>query len=71
MPFFCFDYILIHHQVIGMKDLTTTDPRSSLNPSSDEYIGEQNRALRFAVAASMYILVAVAQVTHNQMTKFT
>ena len=55
-------FTFLFFQVIGLKDLTTTDPRSEVYPPDDEYKGAQSRVLRFAVAAGMYLLVGLFQV---------
>ncbi|XP_072013761.1 meckelin-like [Amphiura filiformis] len=53
--------VLFFLEVIGLKHLTTTDPRSDVSPSPDDYTGDQSRVLRFAVASGMYIIIGLVQ----------
>eukprot|EP00057_Strongylocentrotus_purpuratus_P027643 XP_011682117.1 PREDICTED: meckelin [Strongylocentrotus purpuratus] len=53
--------VLFFLEVVGLKNLTTTDPQSSLNPTNDEYIGEYSDILRFGMASGLYILLGDIQ----------
>ncbi|XP_041455503.1 meckelin-like [Lytechinus variegatus] len=60
-PVFQIMAVLFFVEVVGLKNLTTTDPQSSVNPTGDEYIGEYSEILRFGMASGLYILVGVVQ----------
>lgn len=60
-PVFQIMAVLFFLEVVGLKNLTTTDPRSSVNPASDEYIGEYSDVLRFGTAAGLYLLIGICQ----------
>ncbi|XP_071496819.1 meckelin-like [Diadema antillarum] len=60
-PVFQIMAVLFFLEVVGLKNLTTTDPHSTVNPSSDGYIGDYAFVLRFGMAAGLYLLVGIAQ----------
>ncbi|XP_033646702.1 meckelin-like [Asterias rubens] len=59
--FFQMAAMLFFLEVVGFKNLATTDPRSDVYINPDVYYGGYSRVLRFAVAAGIYLLLSLLQ----------
>ncbi|XP_022100949.1 meckelin-like isoform X1 [Acanthaster planci] len=59
--FFQMSAMLFFLEVIGMKNLTTMDPRSDVYVDPSTYLGDPSRVLRFAVASGLYLLLSLLQ----------
>lgn len=56
-PFFQLFCTLFFLNVLGFENVTTADPSSDFTRDSDKYYAPDSRIFRFAIAASVYILV--------------
>ncbi|XP_033124785.1 meckelin-like isoform X2 [Anneissia japonica] len=60
-PLFQICSVLFFLEVLGFKNICTYDIYSSTSPDTSEYISEDSRVLRFAMATTLYLVIGSFQ----------